>query len=82
MFSLASGDAACAGYKHLIMTEVHAHEGGLAHWHMRYGEMELDKLMNHPNAMWWPTLLHADTTVEQALANTLKNAGEIASMLE
>ncbi|MDY0094023.1 MAG: ZinT/AdcA family metal-binding protein [Candidatus Vecturithrix sp.] len=82
MFALKSGDAACKGYSNLIMTEVHGHEGGLEHWHMRYGEMELDKLMNHPNAMWWPTLLHGDTTVEQALDNTLKNAEEMASMLE
>jgi hypothetical protein len=49
---------------------------------MRYGEMALDELMNHPNAMWWPTLLHGDTTVEQALENTLNNAEEMASMLE
>jgi Zn/Cd-binding protein ZinT len=82
MFSLKSDDAACKGYTHLIMTEVHGHDGGMEHWHMRYGEMELDKLMNHPNAMWWPTLLHAETTVEQALANTMQNAEEMASMLE
>ncbi len=82
MFSLKSGDTACNGYKHLIMTEVHAHEGALEHWHMRYGEMELDKLMNHPNTMWWPTLFHAETTVEQALSNTIHHAEEIASMLE
>lgn len=82
MFSLKSGDAACKGYMNLIMTEVHGHDGGMDHWHMRYGEMELDKLMNHPNVMWWPTLLRGDTTVEQALANTIKNAGNLASMLE
>jgi Zn/Cd-binding protein ZinT len=82
MFSLKSGDAACQGYKNLIMTEVHAHEGALEHWHMRYGEMELDKLMNHPNAMWWPTLFHAETTVEQVLENMLNNAKEMASMLQ
>jgi Zn/Cd-binding protein ZinT len=80
MFSLKSGDDVCNGYKHLIMTEAHSHEGGLEHWHMRYGEMPLDELMNHPNAMWWPTLLHAETTVEQAVANTMKNVNAIASM--
>jgi Zn/Cd-binding protein ZinT len=82
MFSLKSDDAACQGYANLIMTEVHAHEGGLEHWHMRYGAMELEKLMNHPNAMWWPTLLRGDTTVAQALENTLNNAEQMASMLE
>lgn len=82
MFSLKSGDAACKGYTNLIMTEVHGHDGGMDHWHMRYGEMEMDKLMNHPNAMWWPTLLHAETKVEQALANTIRNAEDLASMLE
>jgi Zn/Cd-binding protein ZinT len=82
MFSVKSDDAACKGYANLIFTEVHGHEGGLTHWHMRYGEMALDELMNHPNAMWWPTLLHGDTTVEQALENTLNNAEEMASMLE
>ncbi len=82
MFSLKSGDAACKEYSNLIMTEIHGHEGGMDHWHMRYGEMGLKKLMNYPNAMWWPTLLRGDTTVEQALDNTLKNAEEMASMLE
>ena len=82
MFSLKSGDVACKEYANLIMTEVHGHDGGMEHWHMRYGEIDLDKLMNHPSAMWWPTLLHGDTTVEQALANTLNNAEEMASMIE
>ncbi len=80
MFSLKSGDDACNSYKHLIMTQVHSHEGGLEHWHMRYGTMDLDALMNHPDAMWWPTLFRAETTVEQALENTLKNAEALASM--
>ena len=82
MFSLKSDAAACKGYANLIFTEVHGHDGGMKHWHMRYGEMELDKLMNHPNAMWWPTLFPGDTTVEQALTNTVKNAKDLASMLE
>jgi Zn/Cd-binding protein ZinT len=80
MFSLKSGDDACDGYKNLIATEVHAHEGGLEHWHMRYGSMDLEKLMNHPNPMWWPTLLRAETTVEQALENTMNNIEAFASM--
>ncbi|PID57621.1 hypothetical protein CSB45_07290 [candidate division KSB3 bacterium] len=79
-FLLTSGGDACKEYTNLIMTEVHAHEEGKTHWHMRYGEMDSEKLMNHPNAMWWPTMVDADTTVENAVENTIKHAKDFASM--
>jgi Zn/Cd-binding protein ZinT len=80
MFSLKTENEACEDYKHLIMTQVHGHEGSLEHWHMRYGKEDLNELMNHPDAMWWPTLIQADITIQDFVENTLKNAEQMASM--
>ena len=65
-FELTSEDAACSEYEYLILTEVHSHEGGMVHFHMRYGNTSFDDLINNTNyAMWWPTFGVEGTTAEE-----------------
>ena len=44
-FALMSKAAACSEYKYPIFTEVHSHESGRVHWHMRYGNSSFDDLL-------------------------------------
>ncbi len=44
-FALTSEAAACSESKYLIFTEVHSHEEGMVHWHMRYGNTSFDDLL-------------------------------------
>ena len=56
MFNLRSEKDGCSEYKHVIATEVHD-EAGLTHWHMRYGKLCFDILMDNPAySMWYPTM--------------------------
>lgn len=64
MFNLRSDKDGCSEYKHVIMTAVHD-EAGLTHWHMRYGKLCFDILMDNPAyEMWYPTMAVEGTTVE------------------
>ena len=66
LFELASEDAACSEYKYLILCEKHSHEGGMLHFHMRYGDTSFDDLINNPAyAIWYPTLAAEGTTPEE-----------------
>jgi Zn/Cd-binding protein ZinT len=67
-FELTSEDAAYSEYKYLILCEKHSHEGGMLHFHMRYGDTSFDDLINNTNyAIWYPTLAAEGTTVEDVV---------------
>jgi len=69
MFNLRSDKDGCSEYKHVIATEVHD-EAGLTHWHMRYGKLCFDILMENPAyGMWYPTMAANGTN-----ADTIANA--------
>ena len=81
-FELKSGDDACSDYKHLIATEVHSHEGGMVHWHMRYGNTSFDDLINNPRyAMWYPTLAEENTTAEKVAEGHAEGAAMMGGMM-
>jgi Zn/Cd-binding protein ZinT len=65
-FELTSKDTACSEYKYLILCEQHSDgEGGMLHFHMRYGDTSFDDLINNPAyAMWYPTFGAEGTTLE------------------
>ena len=64
MFNLRSDLGGCSEYKHVIATKVHD-EAGLAHWHMRYGKLCFDILMDNPSyEMWYPTMAAEGTNAE------------------
>jgi Zn/Cd-binding protein ZinT len=81
-FEARSVDGACAEYRHVIATEIHAHEGGMPHWHMRYGDRSVDELIHDSTyAAWWPTLRERGTTAQQVAGEMLASAEEFAAML-
>ena len=64
MFNLRSDKEGCLEYKHVIATAVHD-EAGLTHWHMRYGKLCFDILMENPAyGMWYPTMAANGTNAE------------------
>ena len=64
MFNLRSDKEGCLEYKHVIATAVHD-EAGLTHWHMRYGKLCFDILMENPAyGMWYPTMAANGTNSE------------------
>ena len=81
-FELASGDAACSEYGYLILCEKHSHEGGMLHFHMRYGDTSFDDLINNPAyAMWYPTLAAEGTTVEDVVDGYAEGAPVMGYMM-
>lgn len=81
-FEARSGDGASAEYRHVIATEIHAHEGNMPHWHMRYGDRSVDELIHDGTyAGWWPTLAAGGTTAQQLAGEMLKSADEFAAVL-
>jgi Zn/Cd-binding protein ZinT len=81
-FELTSGDAACDEYKYLILTEVHSHEGGMVHFHMKYGDTSFDDLINNTNyAIWYPTLAAEGTTVEDVADGYMEGAEKMGYMM-
>jgi hypothetical protein len=42
---LTSEDTTCPESRYLIFTEVHSHEDGMEHFHMRYGNTSFDDLL-------------------------------------
>ena len=82
-FELTSEDAACSGYKYLILTETHSDaEGGLVHFHMRYGDTSFDDLINNTNyAMWYPTFGVEGTTVEEVAEGYAQGAVMMGTMM-
>jgi len=82
-FELTSEDAACSEYKYLILTETHSDaEGGLVHFHMRYGDTSFDDLINNTNyAMWYPTFGVEGTTVEEVAEGYAQGAVMMGTMM-
>jgi len=81
-FELTSGDAACSEYRYLILCEKHSHEGGMLHFHMRYGDTSFDDLINNPAyAMWYPTLGAEGTTVEDVADGYAEGAPMMGYMM-
>jgi len=81
-FEARSRDAACAEYRYVVVTEVHAHHGGMRHWHMRYGEGSADELIHDDRyAEWWPTLTAYGTTAEQLAREMLRSPESFAAVL-
>ena len=70
-----------SGYSSVVVTEVHGHEGGLTHWHMRYGDGGAESLANYENANWWPTFVTKGTSAETVAADALEDAASFAAML-
>lgn len=76
MFNLRSDAEGCSEYKHVIATEVHD-EAGLTHWHMRYGKLCFDILMDNPAyEMWYPTMAAKGTNAE-TIANAYSAEAEM-----
>jgi Zn/Cd-binding protein ZinT len=81
-FALTSEDAACSEYRYLIFTEVHSHEGGMVHWHMRYGNTSFDDLINNTNyAIWYPTFAVEGTTMETVADGYAEGAEMMGGMM-
>lgn len=76
MFNLRSEKDGCSEYKHVIATDVHD-EAGLTHWHMRYGKLCFDILMDNPAyGMWYPTMA-ANATNAATIANAYSAEAEM-----
>ncbi len=71
-------------YRHVVCTEVHSDTpDSMKHWHFRTGMgMDFDALVNHPNVMWWPTLVAAETTVGVVAQDTTDAAEEMAGFFK
>lgn len=81
-FEARSRDAACAEYRYVVATEIHAHQGGMRHWHMRYGDRSADELIHDDTyARWWPRLTAYGTTAEQLARDMLSSPEEFAAVL-
>jgi hypothetical protein len=70
-------------YKYVVATQVHQHDGGMIHAHMRYGHTGFDDLMTNPDYdFWWPTMaLYGDTTVEKVAGDLIDAPEDFAWML-
>lgn len=44
--------------KYFVATDVHSHDGGMEHWHGRFGAKSIDRLVNADDS-WWPTFVDA-----------------------
>ena len=75
----AAGTA--SGFSSVIATEVHGHEGGLTHWHIRYGDEGARTLADYQNPNWWPTFVTKGTSAEIVAADALEDAASFAAML-
>jgi len=76
----ATGTA--SGYSDVVATEVHGgHEGGLTHWHIRYGDRGAKALADYENPNWWPTLVRKGTSAEKVATDALEDAAAFAAML-
>ncbi|NAS89104.1 hypothetical protein C4E24_05130 [ANME-1 cluster archaeon AG-394-G21] len=81
-FELTSEDTTCTEYKYLIFTEVHSHEEGMVHWHMRYGNTSFNDLINNTSyAMWYPTFAVEDTTMETVADGYAEGAEMMGAMM-
>jgi Zn/Cd-binding protein ZinT len=83
-FELKSGDEACSEYKYLIATAVHSEGGdGMVHWHMRYGNISFDDLINNPKfVMWYPTLAEKETGAETLAESYAEGAPMMGAMMK
>jgi len=58
----------CDGYRNLLFTLPHG-EGEAAHFHMRYGNADVEALMGDPDlALWWPSLFPESLGADQFVA--------------
>lgn len=65
-------------FKYLVVTEAHSDgDDGMKHWHFRYGSSGFDGIISSDNALWWPTFVAGDTTVEKVASDI---EGEAAAM--
>ena len=81
-FALTSEDTTCPEYRYLIFTEVHSHEEGMVHWHMRYGNTSFDDLINNTDyAMWYPTFAVEGTTMETVADGYAEGAEMMGAMM-
>ena len=81
-FELTSEDAACSEYRYLILREKCSPEGGMLHFHMRYGDTSFDDLINNPAyATWCPTFGAEGTTVEDVADLYAKVAPMMGQMM-
>ncbi|NQE04311.1 hypothetical protein C5S32_00435 [ANME-1 cluster archaeon GoMg1] len=81
-FAFTSEDSACSEYKYLIFTEVHSHEDGMVHWHMRYGNTSFDDLINNTDyAIWYPTFAVEGTTMETVADGYMGGAEMMGAMM-
>jgi len=81
-FELTSEDAACSEYKYLIFTEVHSHEGGMEHFHMRYSNTSFDDLINNTDyAIWYQTFAVEGTTMETVADGYAEGAEMMGAMM-
>jgi len=82
LFELTSEDD-CPEYRYLILCEQHSDgEGGMVHFHMRYGDTGFDDLIYNVNyGMWYPTLGVEGTTVEDVVAGYAEGAEMMGAMM-
>lgn len=53
----------------------------MLHWHMRYGSVSLESLIDKSASLWWPTLCAPDTKVADVAKDQLDEAKMLAEML-
>ena len=64
-FESTGSNPATAEYQYLIATEIHSHNDGPKHWHMRYGSSSLKDIIENPQLQfWWPTMVAPDYNFE------------------
>ena len=81
-FALTSEDTTCPEYRYLIFTEVHSHEDGMEHFHMRYGNTSFDDLINNTDyAIWYPTFAVEGTTMETVADGYAEGAEMMGGMM-
>lgn len=67
--------------QYFIATSPHQHgEGGLNHWHGRFGASSIEALVN-ADSLWWPTYVAADMSDEDLTEEFAKSIPSFAGML-
>jgi hypothetical protein len=68
------------GYKNILLVPIHSHgQGTISHWHLRYGNQNIDYLITDPSIQsWWPTCYSPKEAKEK---NSIEKIFEGAKMM-
>lgn len=68
--------------RYLVLVPVHSDgDGGIKHWHMRYGSKSFEALTDNPSDPWWPTFSSLDTKAADIAKDQQAEAGALAAMM-